>query len=223
MARRRGYRRRKGKRRGSRRVPYKTKRYVKQQINRNIETKQFEVYGVEHPASVTGARVCLTAGIVRGTDFVNRIGTTIVPKHLRVRWSAQAADPFNRMRILIFQFFEPIDPSVTSNFPSMSEILPGITGTTDAAQNMLIPTAWQNRHQFKVLYDKSFYVQGSPGGFIRFGGKKTRKLRKINWTGLDILSGVEASGHIFMYMLSDSAATGHPPVYYVSRLLFKDA
>lgn len=220
MAGRRRYRRR----RASGRVSKRIKRYVKSEISRNIETKEFHSY-TNKTATTTWQVACLN-NIVEGDQPDQVIGATLEPKRLTGNICVRRGDGTNKVRIIIFQWFEEATLSETfeSNWPTIEQILPQVSDDLGNDQNMVATPNYQGRHLFKMLKDYKIELSSAYKDAVNIRVRiPARKLRKMQWVDDQPPSNGHALGAIFMYYWSDSTASSHPTIYWDMRFRYKDA
>lgn len=185
-----------------------TKKYVKNVLSRTIETKIFDYQSYNNISSVPFLQDL--SQVAQGTLVTNRIGDTVKPTHLDIRYVYTVADVTNLMRLIIFKWH----PDDASDAPQANEILEDTT----TSYACISPYKWQDRERFTVLYDHKFTF--ATPSVIQREFSKTIKLRgNLSFNG----TGLTGSSHIYFLLVSDSAAALHPQCLFYSRLYYKDA
>lgn len=188
---------------------------ITKQLKQKIESKSWDVNNLAFNVDslCTSSVLDLTAGLVKGTTSSTYIGQAIQPTHLRVRWSIEgnSSDVFNLLRVVVLQVKN------TGGVPTGANIFQ-ITGSTNS------PLSAYDRsymNTFRVLYDE-FYQTDYVDGPAKIAGDikiTSERLKKILFDETGTLTG----GGLYLVMVSDSTAAGHPIGQFYSRLFFKDA
>jgi len=148
--------------------------------------------------------------LAEGTDFDERIGNTIQPRHLTIKgdmtWHATATH--TRLRMIIFK-----DKDNHGAYPTVAQILKSVVWHAFPEVNA--------RKRFKVYRDSTFELNSTQPAiffkdFIKFG-KKTR-IEYSNTTAAEASNGKNALFALFI----SSEATYEPTVQFGERLRFVD-
>lgn len=160
----------------------------------------------------------LTSTIVLGTNGYDRIGLDIELKSIWFKFQLGLADTFNYMRIIFFQWYD----DVSAAFPAWDDIF-----QYPAAGNPVNVSDFMSPYGLNKGKDRSFKVlknielildNDNPAqiitGYIDKGFRKS-----INFGTASTLG----NNHIFMMVVSDSAAIPDPTLEGVTRLRFTDS
>lgn len=228
MARRRRGTRRRFRRR-SRRVGFKTKRYVKREISKNIETKYH--YGISSPGQVpsTGINACFTS-IASGVGNDGRIGNRIRVKWIRIIGLIDfRADVTNCIRMICYRDTNVTNGGISSTWVPAADLISDTSTGVGTCNSIINP--WLTR--VKVIKDRTYtawYVPatgGSNGNFRRFSFRITPKKGRLaspTWVSDQNVVDDYAKNHYFLYFFSDSALLTHPAITYLQvTVAYKDA
>lgn len=119
-------------------------------INNSIEKKYFDV-GINDTSVDWDGQVIPLSNILPGTADTQRIGDSVYLKHLEVQnlFFRNAAN-CTGIRVIIY-----IDHQNT--LADVSDILTASGGTS----SIISPIQWDNRKQFKILYDQVTLIDGT--------------------------------------------------------------
>jgi len=189
------------------------KKAIKRTLASTIETK-FVDTKASNAYDDDGTMYDLTAFITQGTgDSGNRIGDKIIVNDVLVNFYATyGVDTYNFVRLILFQWH----PS-SSTTPTGGDILQDI-GTN---YSFMSPYVHDKRKQFRILADmisKPVFPTTNPL-VTPLMQLRCKKPIKVGYTN----AGTAGEGHIFLFILSDSGATGHPLVAWYNRLEYTDA
>lgn len=189
------------------------KKAIKRTLDSTLETK-FVDTKANSTYDSAGTVYDLTAFITQGTgDSGNRIGDKIIVRDAMVNFFVTyGSDTYNFVRVIMFQW-HPISTST----PASGDILQDIS----SASTPMSPYIHDKRKQFRVLADQIVrpVFPTSPPMVTPVMQLRCRKPIKVGYTN----AGTSGEGHIFLLVISDSGATGHPGVYWYSRLEYTDA
>lgn len=243
MPRKRGYRRR-GKRGKACHVSKCVKKYVHKAITKLPELKYNNInYNGLYCArtqGTTGAYFCLTDNITKGTaDINNRIGDQITLNSLEMRVfvgvqaaSADAANAFPSMRLILFQFHDTVDTEAKIG-SALDALLPIVNILNVGAGNVISPTSpidtdAVRAKQFTILYDSFFPLEKSVLATYASGKNERcitikRKFRnKLYYIGS---SDTYCKNHVFCLCMSNATYdnTVNPLLYMASQIKYSDA
>lgn len=188
----------------------------KKQVNTIVKKKQeikvFDVAG-NSTFDVVGTMAKWFA-IPQGTDVSQRIGNDIRATHISLNYNIQLADPFNQIRIILFQWHE--DDAV--DVPTKDSIL--YTAGISSYINAL--TFFSNKDKYKILLDRTHTV--APGNSLGSNYKFTVPYIKVPHTRMSFNgSATNGKNMIYMFAVSDSTTVSHPVVSMQARLHYRDA
>lgn len=192
---------------------YKTKRIARHEakivMNKNTETKYYDTILAASAIDATGTVFNLTSGITQGDTINSYIGHQITPVYLIVRFSCYYGDVTNLVRFIILQ--------AKTTAPATPDILE----STSNIRTPLSPFDTTTNEKWRVLWDKVKVLNQSDKD-VQYGKIKIpmHKLRRLVFS--DHLGNIELGG-LYLYIVSDSTASTHPTVQYISRLSYKDA
>lgn len=188
-----------------------TKKYVKKQISKDIETKYFDIQRPSDDIDYSG-RIDRLTGVSQGTTDSTRIGDKLTMRSLRISYEATVADSTNMVRFIIVQWF----PNSTLLAPTSSYVLSTI-GSALAPQS---PYIHDYKNQFNVLYDKVHILSTDYPRIVRKFWLKMKWAKKV----INFSAGTsEGSNHLYMIRISDSSAVTHPTSNILTRLNYDDA
>lgn len=189
-----------------------TKKYVNVRLARAIETKYIDtVIDLNPDQSYSMTRLTTTSQ--GSSDAGQRIGDKIKLRKLFFNLEFNAADTTNQFRMIVFQW------KVNSAYrtPQDGDILSHVTTALDHLHSHF---DWDNRAQFKVIYNKTLSVcANSPTAARNLKKKINLKGKSIEY----ISGGSDAINHIYMFIVSDSGAAPHPTIKGYYRVTYKDA
>lgn len=200
----------------NRKGDYRMKKIARQEAQKVVSKKvESKVHDVNQAVSAVDwsaftSVFSLTNGLTRGNLATQYVGDSIMPSHLRIRYSLAAADSTNLVRVVVIQNIAGGIPLGNTTFQS--------TGNNRAP---LSAYDLDYSSTYRVLYDEFFALglgtdSGLLTGDIRI---KSNKLRKITYTAGAVVS----TGDIYLIAISDSGVSVHPTIQFYSRLYFKDA
>lgn len=201
-----------GKKKTFKRQKIATKKYVNFKLAKTVETKYVDtVVNLNPDQSYSMNRI---TNISQGTaDAAQRVGDRINLRKLFFDLEFNAADVTNQFRLIIIMW------KVNSAYrvPQDGDILAHITTNLDHLHSHF---NWDNRDQFRVLYNKTFSLcSSSPTQCKNMRKKISLKGKHIEFTA----AGTDAVNHIYFYIVSDSGATPHPTMQGYFRITYKDA
>lgn len=201
------------KRRSLRRNKLATQKYVKRMISKESETKFHDLSDYVNAIDNTGTVVRLT-GVQQGITDSTRIGDKLTLRALKYKLFLTIADTYNIFRVIMFQWYV----NTTLRVPQYADIMQEAGG---AVTSWLSPITYDYENQHHVISDK-IYTVDSVKNQTFFVNRKFRMkyIRKtINFTA----AGAEGSNHLYMLIVSDSAAIAHPTWSIQSRTYYDDA
>lgn len=202
---------RKGKKRAT--VPKAVRAYVKSQQTRQLETKYYNWFSNTLSPDYSGTLFDITSYISAGTTVSGRVGDSINLREIEWRGQITSADTHNFVRVALFQW--RTDSAIDA--PTAGDVLE----TVDA---LLAPTTlwnWDRRAEYKVLWDKTYYLDAADDTAVQFSGKiGPRKLKLPVLYNPGVNTGMN---HVYLMLISDSGAVSHPQVNWDMRFKYKDA
>lgn len=185
------------------------------------EKKTIDVDPTNFTVTSTASSALLN-GTAIGTDFTDRIGRKIIMKSLYIRFFLQPQDSVtqdNQTRILIVY-----DRQSNGAAPIITDVLKSSSPMAQVNLN--------NRDRFQILWDKCWFmgasnntatqaVSPSPNGFC---GKKFKRLNhEVLYGGTTSAIASIQTGSIYIFALSDRAATDGALFSYSTRIRFADS
>jgi len=175
--------------------------------------------------SVSASPIYSTANIVnifqnltRGDAGLNNFqGNDIQPQAITMKYYCETAQPFNTIRVMLFQWFDSAIPALTGILQS------GVTGIA-----LVSPTLVTNKKYIKVLYDKTHMLAPTAGDASIVGngtiepvtvyipGKRLRTVR------YNATTNTVQDGAIYLLLVSDDAALGTVNFTTFVRTTFSD-
>lgn len=189
-----------------------SKKFVKKEIRKDIETKYFDFVLSSQPIDTTHSFYALS-NVPQGVLDTNRIGDQITVRGLSMAYGVNAAE-INRMRVTIIQW----KPTSVLTIPAAGFIFQNIAPIV-SIQSPFINDYHTN---FTVLYDKVHTMVLDDSNSIRQIKKKLNikyVKRKLQY----VAGGTEHSGRLYLILVSDSGAVPHPGITFYSRLRYDDA
>lgn len=176
------------------------KKYVKRQINRNIETKY--VVNQFNPAYVDVFGHFYTLNTIQqGLTDGERIGDSINFKRCFFKYTIvrAATESYNFVRVIIFQYKQN-----NTVAPSTTTILNGSNPTYLSQYN------YDNRFNYAILYDKIHSVNNDrPAITVRsrtFNKWAKKKIQFANGTS------TQGTNHMYVFVISDSTIPQGPQI-----------
>lgn len=186
-------------------------------INKRIETKEVTYTTWSNSTSISYGSGASVAGffgaITQGTGESNRIGNKIQARGIYMRLAIQPADNTNYVRVLVVKPLKDMAPNVTVGSGIATFVQNVLSNTAGSSTQWLAPV---DTDRYKVLHDKNYFLRfgpldGNSGSTIinrmLFVKKFIRLNQKCQWDE----SG-NMNNDVWLIMLSDSAAIGHPGV-----------
>lgn len=190
-------------------VPRTFKKFVKTQINKNLEYKYRTAYynpgGIPNNGTVTSL-----INISQGLLDTERVGDEIKLRTITFRYLVQIADSSNVLRIIIFQLKQQ-----NTFAPSVASVLNGTSPTYLSQYNV------DNRSNYQVLYDRTHITDyNAPVRIVT--GRVNMKYCKRK---IQFIAGSPTNGTNMIYALaiSDSSASPHPGVTGEINFWYTDA
>jgi len=185
---------------------------IKRELRKAIEAKKLDTL-VDQTIDWTGTVIDLTSIDHRVAEG-QRIGDTVTPSSLDIRWQLTHGDNENALRVLLIQWHQ--DTQVF--LPGVSSVLEGLTLNATTA-----PFAHynkNNRTDFRVIKDFTLKTGISASTRTQIGRiNLTKAVRPVNFNG-QLTSGTDK---IYLMLVSDSGAATHPGVIFNCRLNYRDA
>lgn len=195
-----------------------TRKIVKQELGKQIETKNF--FARANPTNNvqytgTAFNLCydpnLLVYLLQGNARNNYLGDTITPSRLRINYLCKGAGAtYYNFRIVVLQV-------KGGGTPSPANVLQSVG-------NEMTPFSYKDpsyEDTFTILYDKRHTIDAAANniatGYVSIPAKRLRKINFLAGTAANI-----TAGGIFMVVYSDSA-TVNTLFGYTSCLSYKDA
>lgn len=195
-----------------------TRKIVKQELGKQIETKNF--FARANPTNNvqytgTAFNLCydpnLLVYLLQGNARNNYLGDTITPSRLRINYLCKGAGAtYYNFRIVVLQV-------KGGGTPAPANVLQSVG-------NEMTPFSYKDpsyEDTFTILYDKRHSIDAAANniatGYVSIPAKRLRKINFLAGTAANI-----TAGGIFMVVYSDSA-TVNTLFGYTSCLSYKDA
>lgn len=221
--RRRRYKRR-GRRRGYKRSSgssYRTMKKIAKQAVSSYDRKHTELKYIDtiNSTSPTYNGVIIDiSNISNGTDEHTRIGVKVQPHSLYFNGEcvgSSQSNSYNEVRFLIFQWKQPSG----LNPPTVAQIL----ALTASNQTPHSPYVWDQRDQFRIIYDKTRIIDSTTdnSNISAVTWKKFFKLEKLHTIQFD--NGFNTGSYRIYFLAVSDGAVYNPTIYYYTRLTFTDS
>jgi len=194
----------------NRRISRALRSYVNQRISSSGELKH--VYGYANTTVSTSVVYSQLSVIATGATDVARVGDSVKLKKLVIGFNTAVADTTNIMRVIIFQWNLPTNPTDAEVFEDTTN---NVTYTCGS-----ICRDSMHARKLRILYDRQVTFNGvsAPNMYWRKSFNLNR-LRKCNYIGGSSTVGM---GNIWIAYVSDSSAVSHPALQYAYTLDFTD-
>lgn len=194
---------------------------VRKELRKKTDWK-FTDYGISSsPIYNIGAIETLYQNLSRGTNGKdNYTGNVIRPQAITLKyWAECGSTKWTNLRVMIFQWFDSVIPSVS-----------GILENTTTGQGVISPTLITNKQYIKVLYDKTHILSPTAadgsGNVIGYGTVDPQTVyipgKRLRTTKFNSNSNVVQDGDIYILMISDDSALGTVNFTMYSRVTFSD-
>lgn len=189
----------------------KVRKIVKSIVAHNTELKYFDT-AAANSVDYAGSFYDLTA-LAQGDTDVTRDGDKLTLRKLKAKLSISLGDTTNLFRIVYFRWKQN-NISVTPTQSYFSNPYTNNINCTYAPQN------WDTHDNFQILYDRTFTLNTytHPQRLITVN-LKLSKLPKVAYDA----GSTSGNNHIYLYLVSDSAAAVHPTVNMINRISFVDS
>lgn len=150
-----------------------------------------------------------------------RLANEITIKSIQFNYTLYQGDDSNVVRMIIFQWMQ----QDISNFPIVGDIVMGTGGTAP----WLEPRNYQNKANYKILYDHTHNLSAAAGNnsvitrHVQLAGKLKLKNLKASDNNTNGFGATLIKGNIYYMFVSDSSVVSHPSITMKVRLLFTDA
>lgn len=140
---------------------------------------------------------------------------------LRVEAIIGSSDPYNNVRLILFQWH----PNST---PAVEDLL--LDGPSEAP-DLFSQFNHDKRQEYKILFDKTWklvgngssasvpYTQASTTGIKRFKISLKKARKQVQFAG----GGTTGTNKLYLMYMSDSAVTPHPSISYTTKVFFRDS
>lgn len=213
----------------------KINKLIKQMAKR--ELKFFDVGNGSYQDVTQTALIYNLSNIAQGTDDINRIGNSIVPKNLEIRYIVQVdtagtnGSIYNKfVRVVIVQDKEQQGTDPTFAGADTSVYNPVTTGVNEH----MVPILFTNRKRYKILHDEVHAMGANTfttvGAQTAFGAPlrvfKHKKFKLNGTINYDATAGADTSnreGALYLMVISPSNTTDSLDFGYFARLTFTDS
>lgn len=184
--------------------------YVKRLIRRNEEMK-YAIINASYNATTTPGLYCLS-NTSQGDTGGSHIGDESTMRNLELRLIASVADATNSVRVILFRW----KPNIGYVAPGAGSVLKDASSPGNLTSLYLE----DGEDQYQVMYDEVFLLAAAGGN----PEQVSRHIRRKFTLKCDFLTSTSnASNMIYLMLLSDSSATTHPSVQFMSKIGFTDA
>lgn len=194
-----------GKARMGKKDEKQVRKIVQKEINKKAEHK-FHITSVQSTVDDVGYFYDLS-DIAQGTTDSTRVGDSISPVSLQIKYDLGAVDAQNRVRVMLVRWLD------TSPITINDILLAG-----SSTYRVYSSYTKDNRQKFNVLYDKTHMLQRDTSEEYQYKSWSKKMAGKIRYTAGTSLG----ADHIYLFLLSDSGAISHPVVNFYSRLNYID-
>lgn len=191
---------------------------VQRELRKKADWKYCDTFYGPSSSTSSGNVISLTGSLSRGDAGIDNFsGNWINPAGLTVKYTFDTNQTFNRVRIMIIQWYDGGAPSIA-----------GLLASTSVPYATLCPTYATNTQTIKVLYDRTHVIAPTAGGDTTpiglgvvtgkayISGKKMRKIR------FPVSTTTPQYGGLYLIHISDDSLTSFPNCTFVSRLTFTD-
>jgi len=196
-----------------RRMPQPEKPITKSQVKAMIDGKFKSEQEIKWSA-ISGNAVATFSGsllsfcdIAQGDTDTTRDGDQIILSKFEMRFANYLGDSTNITRVIVFKWLPPSVPAVSDFWVDI--------GT---AESPLATFIHDQEPNITVLYDHLCYL--GPGRYVEVGQSIQNVHHRIQYVAG---STTIASGKIYLFFISDSAAATHPTLSYYVRSEFTDS
>lgn len=201
---------------------YRTVMGIKRLLN--IETKYWQITGTAVGADNTGGTPVLLNNVTVATTDRGRLGDSIKLQGLSVKWRHTGQSINATVRCLI------VNQPTFYNIATAGAATSGNTALMDNASfpPLISPAAfkdWDNKDQFKILYDKTSLLQPYISGVNRVSEIFEHKIKLDFHTQFDETATpaiVPATGALWIFFLGNTSSSADNRVDYVTRLFYTD-
>lgn len=190
---------------------------MRKALYRNSEKKYLDIALQSTSVSLTpttSGYFTYTA-LSQGSGDTQRIGDSINVTSLHVKGYTTRADTTNIVRLIVF-LWKPLSSDIA---PLAGSVIDSSTWSADPTQAYYNVDRRRKPRQYKVLYDKTWYLD-SDHTIIPFSFNYMPKTPiKINFASG---SSTASDNQIYFQMMSDSAAASHPILLFSSRIYYTD-
>jgi len=182
------------------------KKLIKQEIKGVQEVKSFDT-GIGSTFDNTGSITKLTT-IPQGDTDTTRDGDHIKLTKCWCNLAVSVGDATNVVRVIVFRWNQD-DSSVA---PTVNDITQSVSAYSPIHRDN------ERAHKFDVIFDKFFSVSNVGPGCASVEWRKP--LKSIIAFQATANTG---TGHLYMYIISDSSAVPHPGVNLIWRTYYTDS
>ncbi len=182
------------------------KKLIKQEILGVQEKKSFDT-GVGSTFDNTGSITKLTT-IPQGDTDSTRDGDHIKLTKLWMNVAVTYADASNVVRVIVFRWNQD-DSSVA---PTVNDITQSLSAYSPIHRDN------ERAHKFDIIFDKMFGVANVGPGIATVEWRRPLKSQIAFQATANT-----GTGHLYVYIISDSSAATHPGVNLISRVYYTDS
>jgi len=195
------------------------KQQVKQLIVSTQEVKFIDTANFALSATTTAQQFAI-ASIPQGDTDSTRDGDRVKLKDLEFRFDTYLQgtggtnDFTNTVRLTFYQY----RPMSSGAHPVIADIYQDSNAL--AQSPTMTPFNWDNRADFKVLYDRRFFLSGNGPALVGEQAVKIPLKGSIQWTSG---SNTVGQNQLFYIISSDSLVATHPVINIKTRVTYTDA
>lgn len=185
--------------------------------------KVFHGTGVESvyaTGSTNAPYFVLLNGIAQGTGDGTRESEYIMNSHHNIRFSVNSGAATDNVGIRIIIYCVPKNNNVNYGYTNVIKYT-SITGSiTSAEQILLSPYNDDNGGQFKVWYDRTYYMQNNADNQKIFGKIHLKKKIRTKYSGTSAAATDVETNAVYMMVFSNVIDMGNAPVFSYQRSFY---
>lgn len=188
---------------------------LSKKVNQMPEVKHHDT--AMFPAVNSNGAMFHLSSIPEGDSEITRTGLKITPKTLNtsLRITAEAGEPSNEVRFIMFRWYDDVAPTVNDLLQSNS------SGIFNGYSYIDIPRVWPGSPKVEILSDRKMAIDPNSHDTMYYKFyKKFKASNRIRFRGP--ANGDIERGSIYLFMVTDSAVAPHPVITGYSRLTFTD-
>lgn len=192
---------------------------VKKEMRKKTDWKYTDTLINQGTCTSAGTMTSLFSAMARGDQGYNQFqGNEIMPQAILVKWSFATNQNYNACRIIIFQWFDTITPSVGNVIQNIA------VGIAPYA-----PITISSKRDIKVLYDKTVIISPTAGDgttVLGYGVSPVETVyipgKRLKPTKFNPTNNTIVDGNIYCLVISDDQVLNYPLVTYYTRITYSD-